>query len=105
VLVSKLYWPMPVWTIPAALGLDVDYQQRSAPGRFACRKCWKLVYESSETHWRPDNRNDSLDIFWDRFVQRLTLGLLRGRDVPPPEGVVEEMRDAIRNREKGGRNS
>jgi len=82
--VYKLYWPMPTWTLAASvLGVSsaqlcgwMDGQWKEA---FSCRRCAALVYESSEAHWRADEAGQA--VFWDRFVRRMTVGLVRGGDM------------------------
>lgn len=79
--VGKLYWPMPVWTIPAALAsAAVAAAARQPMGEgFACRLCAGLIYESAERGSRP-RRGRHVDV-WDRFVKRISGGLLRGAEV------------------------
>jgi len=85
--VYKLYCPLPPWTIPAAMGLierdDAmgDAWRDVATHRFMCRNCAGLVYESSERNWRSGDARGSAAIAWDRFVQRMSMGVVRGRDV------------------------
>ena len=79
--VYRLYWPMPVWTIAAALcSAEAAYWATQPMGEgFACRRCAGLVYESSEAHWKPGDAGAA--VFWDRFVQRISGGMLRGAEV------------------------
>jgi len=67
-LVFKMYLAIRPWTAMHHLGAD-DGADRVAR-RFVCRSCAKLVYESAEC-------TDA----WDRFVQRLSGGMVRGSEI------------------------
>lgn len=55
------------------------YAPEKGAARFVCRKCAGLVYESAE---RTSKDGDGKACDWfDRFIQRLTRGALRGSDL------------------------
>ena len=91
---AKVYMPMPVWTIARAMGKDRDDTppevRLAEAGGFFCRRCVGLIYESAErTSWggKTNKRRPSADrrrvAAWDRFVKRISGGVLRGGDVRP----------------------
>ncbi len=87
---KNLYWPQPIWTLEMAMGMASRGQgiegsreelyRRYADG-FVCRECAGFVYESVERRSRPaaGYRVDC----WDRFVRRVSGGVLGGDDVGP----------------------
>lgn len=126
--VYKLFLPMPVWTLGAALWSEAEasrcrrpsgfYQgvsevgcfdaassadglmleddwreagRREAWGAFLCGRCCRLVYESSERRSSPGVRRDGsrrrVDV-WDRFVKRISGGVLSGGEVVVRRGGV-----------------
>ncbi|MCZ6850388.1 MAG: hypothetical protein O7F17_01970, partial [Planctomycetota bacterium] len=94
---KNVYWPMPVWTIALALASrDATHPEAPAgvprplphryPCGFVCRICAGLIYESVERRSRPlPGRH--VDV-WDRFVQRISGGMLRGREVARPQSAL-----------------
>lgn len=82
---DKLYWPLPVWTIPAMFDADAAAMCRQPlTGGFVCRNCAGLVYESSEAHWgrgesASQRKQQSESIAWRRFVQRMSAGMVGQR--------------------------
>lgn len=82
-LVYKLYLPMPNWTLLAALG-GVDEPVDRHGLAFRCLRCAGLIYESAERTSSPGVRRDGarrrVDV-WDRFVKRVSGGVLTGREV------------------------
>lgn len=108
-LVYKLYLPMPVWTLIGAIGGRAGQQAREEEASeagldgfsveglggilggldainqgFVCLKCAGLLYESSERTSVPGRRKDgskrAVDT-WDRFIKRVSGGVLTGREV------------------------
>ena len=78
--VYRLYWAMGVWTIAAVFSEEAAAWARRPVGEgFACRKCAGLVYESSEAHWKAGAAGEA--VFWDRFVRRISSGMLGADDV------------------------
>lgn len=58
------------------------------PGKgFVCRRCADLIYESAERTSKA-GRHGTANI-WNRFVQRISGGVLRGRDVRAAERIEE----------------
>lgn len=91
--VAKVYRPVPVLTVGAWLGEqpvgndDTEgagdlSEGRNEGGKFLCRRCAGLIYESSERTSRPA-RGRVVNV-WDRFVKRVSGGELCGRDVALP---------------------
>ena len=79
----KLYWPMPTVTIQRRLDCGSELRDEGdaiAERGFSCRRCAKLVYESVE------RTGQAVDV-WGRFVQRISEGVLRGRDVNKASSV------------------
>ncbi len=88
---KNLYWPQPIWTLKMASGLaSADLRHPGTEGStnelyrwftdgFVCRECAGFIYESVEHRSRPapGYRVDS----WDRFVKRISAGLLHGCEV------------------------
>jgi hypothetical protein len=82
--VAKVYLPMRVLRVGAWLGADVaggggGAGESGVGGGFVCRRCAGLVYESSERTSRP-GPGRAVDV-WDRFVKRVSGGVLGGGDV------------------------
>ena len=93
--VAKLYWPMPVWTLGARVSEVEAARCRGVlehwrgecdagefiAGGFRCRRCAGMVYESAERGSSPGRRVDGtprrVDV-WDRYVRRLSGGVLTG---------------------------
>ncbi len=76
--VAKVYRPRRVLTVGAWLG-EAAAGERWTGGGFQCRACAGLVYESSERGSRP-GKGRRVDV-WDRFVKRVSGGVLGGGDV------------------------
>ena len=80
---KNLYWPQPIWTLKMAMGMASreELYRRYTDG-FVCRECAGFIYESVERRSRPlpGYRVDR----WDRFVKRISGGVLGGDDVAPP---------------------
>jgi len=104
--VDRVYWPLPAWTIPAALQTAANERWRDAVGETAdaalrCRSCVGLVYESSERRWgrRANSGREarSASIAWDRFVRRMTCGQVHG-DAVPRDGINWEHADSPRRK-------
>ena len=80
---KNLYWPQPIWTLKMAMGMASrgELYRRYTDG-FVCRQCAGFIYESVERRSRPASgyRVDC----WDRFVKRISGGVLGGDDVAPP---------------------
>ena len=86
--VYKLYLSMPTWTLWQALGgLEMEKGVADSAMCFLCKSCAGLVYESSERTSTPGIRNNGqprrLDV-WDRFLKRISGGVLTRKDVPWP---------------------
>ncbi len=89
---TKLMLPCTIWTMLDAVGL------RSTPpaacgfapptDHFTCWRCANLKYESAErtSHPAPGRRVNT----WHRFINRISAGVLRGRDVV----INEQLEDA-----------
>lgn len=84
---KNLYWPQPIWTLRMASGHQgIEASREELCGwytdGFVCRECAGFVYESVERRSRPlpGYRVDC----WDRFVRRISGGVLGGDDVAPP---------------------
>jgi len=82
-LVYKLYLPMPTWTLMQALGgvtTPIDLHGLA----FRCLRCAGLLYESAERTSSPGRRRRGgrrrVDV-WDRFIKRISGGVLRGGEV------------------------
>ncbi|QNN25332.1 MerR family DNA-binding transcriptional regulator [Planctomycetales bacterium ZRK34] len=87
--VFKVYLAMGPWTARHYLGNEAVMIGE----RFACRRCAELVYESAECTEA-----------WDRFVQRLSGGLMRGEEVgDPTQTAAHEVRPVRSKMEKYGR--
>jgi len=83
---AKVYRPVEVLTVGKWLGEQetgagdaVLLGEGRSEGRFVCRRCVGLIYESSERTSQPE-RGRGVNV-WDRFVKRVSGGVLRGRDV------------------------
>ena len=80
---KKLWLPLPVWTIGAALGGRSGGAWAALPkyeqaGRsFACAKCWGMRFDPVDS--------DPAEA-WNRFVSVVSGGLLYGREVERPFG-------------------
>ncbi|MCH8342691.1 MAG: hypothetical protein IH983_01745 [Planctomycetes bacterium] len=87
---KNVYWPMPVWTIAQAMGLQIQESRMASAALwskgFICRHCAGLIYESVERRSRP-SPGRHVDV-WDRFVQRVSGGMLRGREVARPQSAM-----------------
>ncbi|MBI1338046.1 MAG: hypothetical protein GC164_13950 [Phycisphaera sp.] len=94
--VERMYWPVRFWTVLAHLaGEMLELGDRMVGEGFSCRRCAGLWYESNEGSWGrlrvgeegggdmgiTKCKGRSRAIAWDRFVRRLTGGLLRGDEV------------------------
>ncbi len=83
--VYKLFLPMTVGTMGGMLGKDSlpepFHENKKCLGGllFMCGRCAKLIYESAEKGSRP-GKGRSVDQ-WDRFVKRISGGVLKGREV------------------------
>ena len=110
-LTQRLYWPFRPLTLPAYLGFDfhqlapelppahvahltaqVEHQHLPFTPGFTCRPCLQqqfggrgLTYESAEfiSHNGKGLVSGGKNT-WHRFIQRLTMGLLLGHEVPRP---------------------
>lgn len=88
----RLYFPLPVWTIPQAMNDRIEIDDggaddaRWSPGfgdphagvrSFACKRCWRV-------------RSITLaDVNgWNEFITHVTGGLLYGREVERPTDIV-----------------
>ena len=74
---------LPCAVEPGCLELVVavlDAEVETVGERFVCRKCAGLVYESAERTSRGGAAGIRVDV-WDRLVQRISGGVLRGREV------------------------
>lgn len=92
-LVYKLYRPMPFWTLVDAFAGLAGEAACVEPGlglgggsplAFLCLRCAGLVYESSERTSSPGARKGGVRRrvdAKDRFVKRISGGVLRGREV------------------------
>jgi len=76
---KNLYWPQPIWTMKMAMGSDGRYLCCWYTDGFVCRECAGFIYESVERRSRPA-AGYSVDS-WDRFVRRISGGVLAGDDV------------------------
>ncbi len=88
---KKLYWPQPIWTMAMALGETIEPGASRISGTrseddlnqftdgFVCRLCAGLIYESVERRSRPAP-GYRVDV-WDRFITRISAGVLHARDV------------------------
>lgn len=88
---ERLFFPVPLWTIPQATGERMELQidehgERWSPGyddpnaglrSFACKHCWRV---RSLTLTTPDG--------WNEFITHLTGGLLFGHEVARPTDVA-----------------
>ena len=102
-LVYKLYLAMPNWTLLAALGgvaAPVDRQGLL----FLCRRCAGLLYESCERSSSPGRGRGGgrrrVDV-WDRFIKRISGGVLGGGDLQLCEEHLSH-RECIGEREGRG---
>ena len=106
-MVSKLYAPLPAWTVGRALGLEDGLRVEGLSGvwlpgvmdrwagrrSLACERCWKL---------RRSTFSNSTG--WNDLVSTLSGGLLYGREVERPIGFgVERRRAYAKRRTAGGR--
>ncbi len=81
---KNLYWPQPIWTMKMASGHQGTEGSREELCRwyadgFVCRECAGFIYESVERRSRS-SAGYRVDC-WDRFVRRLSGGVLGGDDV------------------------
>ncbi len=86
--VYKLYWPARVTTLGMVVGSPWAHRAWEEHGAlvgegFVCRRCAKLMYESTERTSRPEPGR-TVDP-WDRFVKRISGGVLRGGEVVVPK--------------------
>ncbi|MEM9915351.1 MAG: hypothetical protein AAF911_10340 [Planctomycetota bacterium] len=108
-LAQRLYWPFRPLTLPAYLGFDfqqlapelapeaiahlkseIEHQHLPFTEGFTCRRCLQhqfggqgLTYESTE--FTSQNGKNVPKNTWHLFIQRLTLGLMRGDEVDYPD--------------------
>ncbi len=81
---KNLYWPQPIWTVGMASGdqgIETSREElyRRYTDGFVCRECAGFIYESVERRSRP-SPGYRVDC-WDRFVRRISGGMLSGHDV------------------------
>ncbi|MCC7406687.1 MAG: hypothetical protein IT442_01355 [Phycisphaeraceae bacterium] len=78
-----LYMPVPVWTVGKAMGaenpLGVEVEEAWGRRTLACRHCWGMVHLT----WTEPRHA------WNTLVRYFSGGVLYGREVPMPEGVME----------------
>ncbi|MEM9420408.1 MAG: hypothetical protein AAGA25_15370 [Planctomycetota bacterium] len=111
---QRLYWPFRPMTLPAYLSFDFHQLAPELPAEwiahlqseiqnlnspfttgFTCRQCLKqqfggqgLTYESTEFTAHHGHATGTLPKnTWHRFIQRLSMGLLLGHEVPRPAPV------------------
>ncbi|MEM1109075.1 MAG: hypothetical protein AAGH99_10355 [Planctomycetota bacterium] len=79
---KKLVAPLPVWTIGRAISSDLpevpiaDYEPERV--RFACARCWNVQHMPSD-----------LNTAWNQLVTAISGGLLYGREVERPRGIID----------------
>ncbi len=99
--VSKVYAPLPVWTVGRALGIEQGLEVEGLAGEWlpgvmdrwagrrslACDRCWKIM--------RSTYTNST---GWNQCVSYLTGGLLYGREAEKPDGFAYERKRAYKAR-------
>jgi len=79
---TKLLLPCSIWTMLQAL--DLCERLPGAADHFTCWRCAGVIYESAERTSRPaPGRRVNT---WDRFVKRISAGVLRDHDFPSHPG-------------------
>jgi hypothetical protein len=91
--VHVLYGPVPVMTIAQVLGIEPPIEvplPRPDGYSFACRVCWNVRHDPAYDPRRA----------WNVFVQQISGGILKGREVAMPEGL--EWREPLWKKRREG---